>query len=303
MGGYEIHMTDSDILDIELELTGFCNLKCPLCASVLFADRCGGVNIRPLGSWIEQLDRYDNLKSVCMSGICSEPTLYPWIFELIDYITGRGISIELYTNGNTHDAKWWNELNRHMTERDLVIFTICGSTQEIHGKYRVGSNLKTIMDNARSFMLDNRHQNDCVQHIMFRYNADDFRLNMKPIINMFHNRILIETSPIAERYGIETDGICMDAEKGRKYARLVSDVMSRRRLQRGNLCCKSKETGFISIDQFGNEYPCMLYRLFSTDMFDRGNYGKIDSFSYGFCYDCDKRFLSMSKTFKIEGMI
>lgn len=296
-------MNASDVLDIELELTGYCNLKCPLCASVLFRDKCGGKNIRPIDEWINQLNSYTSLKSVCISGICSEPTLYPWLFQLLDYLVRRNISIELYTNGCTNNIEWWNNLNKHLTERDLVVFTICGSTQELHEKYRVGSSLQQILDNVNAFKQNNKHNNDCVQHIKFQYNALDFEQNMKHIIDIFHNHMLIDTSPLAERYGIIRDGIYMPNNGGRKYEVLVSDILQRRNANIHNICCKSKYNKFLTLDQFGNEYPCMLYRLFSNSRFDKTDYTKIESFVYEFCYDCDKRFEYLSKKFHIEGMI
>jgi wyosine [tRNA(Phe)-imidazoG37] synthetase (radical SAM superfamily) len=98
-------------------------------------------NIRTINDWITQLNEYKNVKNISLAGFASEPTLYPYIFELIKYLKSRNIKIELYTNGNTHDKTWWRELGKILTKNDRTYFTICGSTQELHSKYRVGSNL------------------------------------------------------------------------------------------------------------------------------------------------------------------
>jgi wyosine [tRNA(Phe)-imidazoG37] synthetase (radical SAM superfamily) len=61
-------------------------------------------------------------------GSLSEPTLYPYIFELIKYLKSRKIKIELCTNGDTHNPEWWYKLGKLFDLNDSVYFTICGST-------------------------------------------------------------------------------------------------------------------------------------------------------------------------------
>lgn len=88
----------------------------------------------------------------------------------MDYLVGRNIRFELLTNASTHDDKWWNELNKHLTKDDTVVFTICGSTQELHERYRVGQDLQTMLGHAEAFKTGNPNRNDCIQHILFKYN-------------------------------------------------------------------------------------------------------------------------------------
>ena len=298
-------MDDRQVRDIEIELTGRCNLRCPLCASTVFPDRTGRPNQRELSEWTTQLDRYSGLKSVCISGICSEPTLYSDIVGLLDYFVSRGVTIELYTNASTHDEEWWHGLGRHLTDKDLVVFTVCGSTDEIHGKYRVGQDLQTVLRNAMAFKMDNHNGNDCIQHISFRYNEDDFKKNMKPIISMFSKRMLIKTPPYCERFhcGFEGSGICTAGNDGKMYMALISDTLRRKRLGNFKIDCMSKKKRFLTLDQFGNEYPCFLYRLFSNDRFDKRDYSRIDGFEYDFCHDCETRMSAMMKMFGVEDMI
>ena len=292
------------VQDIEIELVGNCNLKCPLCSRRVFPNRIGSPNSRPLNDWIEQIDRYKSLKSVAISGICSEPTLYPDLLKLIDYFVNRDISIELFTNASTHNEEWWIELSKHLTEDDLVIFTICGSTQEIHEKYRVGQSLETMLKNAFAFKHYNKYKNDCMQHIMFEYNKKDFEKNMKPILSKFSKNILITTPPYAERFSLNRDnGICVSDDKYKKYMTIVSEAMRRRNRGDFEINCRSKRLKYLSIDQFGNEYPCFLYRLFSNKSFDKSDFSEIESFKFDFCYDCDVKTSKMLDIFGIESMI
>ena len=297
-------LEDSDIVDIEIELVGSCNLRCPLCASVVFPDKVGYTNIRSVSEWNSQLDRYSGLKSVCISGICSEPTLYPDIVKLIDYFVGRGVTIELFTNASTHDKKWWNSLGKHLTINDMVIFTVCGSTNDIHGKYRVGQTLDQVIENSDAFREGNPNKNDCIQHILFEYNSDDFSKNMKPLINRFSKSLLLKTPPYAERFKVKNgDGINMPPGLERKYLATVVEADRRRRSGNFKILCRSKKLKYLSIDQYGNEYPCFLYRLFSGKKFDKSDFSEIESFKYEFCYDCEERTSKMLEMFGIESMV
>ena len=49
-----------------------------------------------------------------------------------------------------------------MYEDDKVFFTICGSTQELHSRYRVGSDLQQVLNNAAAFKRDNKYTNDWI---------------------------------------------------------------------------------------------------------------------------------------------
>lgn len=300
-------LLDSEIYDIELELTGFCNLKCPLCANQYsFADSVKKRNIRPLHEWTEQLDRYPKLKSVCLAGIVSEPTLYPQLFELIDYLHQREVSIELYTNGNTHDNGWWTQLNSHMSCDDKVVFTICGSTQDIHAQYRVGSDLDVLLSHAMAYKLNNQYNNDWVQHIRFVYNTDDFYLNMKNIVKMFSHSILINSSPYNERFCNNTiDGMSMPFSMSYKYMMIMNNAIHRRKQQKPfKMQCKSFETHFISIDQFGKIWPCFLYRIFQPDvLFSNLDYSDIFQYKHEFCYECEQYTTTLLELNGMERMV
>ena len=305
MENNKIGLNSNEIFDIEIELTGYCNLKCPLCANQnKFANNLQKKNIRPFYEWEKQLNLFPSIKSVCIAGIFSEPTLYPELFQLLNYFTQRKISIELYTNGNTNNQLWWNKLNKKLTKNDKVIFTICGSTQEIHEKYRKGSNLKIILDNVNAFQQNNKNNNDWIQFIKFQYNIDDLK-NMDSIIKKFNNKIIINSSAYNERFNICNNSIFnMPNNLSHKYCILAKDAFQRKRDKKDfKIQCKSLETNFISIDQFGKYYPCFLYRIFSKDKFNLNNYSDILNYKYDFCYECEKYTLKMLQLNGLERMM
>lgn len=60
-----------------------------------------------------------------------------------------------------------------MSDDDRVWFTLCGSSQEIHSRYRVGTNLELILDHAAA--LRNVKRVDGARALVFRYNEEDIQ--------------------------------------------------------------------------------------------------------------------------------
>lgn len=301
-----------DVLEIELDLTGTCNLDCPLCTrNYINAKHLLKYNERSVEEIIKQLDEYPNIKNCCMAGIISEPTLYKRFFELIKYLVGREIELEIYSNASVHTTDWWAQLAKLVSPRDKVFFTVCGSTQELHEKYRVGSSLKKVLENHKAFKEACPYPVDYVQHIRFDYNREDFESPaMKEIMSRFSNDASIDSLPYNERFGFipdEANRIKMTADLARHY-KLISDSARKRYLQNKTgeisckMRCKSLETKFIAIDQFGEIYPCFLYRIYNTnEKFDL-NYEKINNFTYDFCYECESMTTFLLEKYSLERM-
>ena len=73
-----------------------------------------------------------------------EPFLNNDAYRMIRYAKDRKIYVTACTNGHYLDAK---ELIA--SGLDEISFQIGGVTEETHGTYRIGSNLKTIVDNIK----------------------------------------------------------------------------------------------------------------------------------------------------------
>ena len=282
-------LKETEIKGLELDLTGTCNLSCPLCMrSYSGAQHLVKKNVLPVSEWIEIIDRFPNIEQVVLAGIISEPTMYANLFCLLEHLVKRNISIELNTNGNTHKPDWWEELGNILTSKDRVMFTVCGSTQELHEKYRVGSNLQQILDHATAYRKNGKN-NDCIQHISFDYNTDDLKTSeMQKIINQFSHKRLISSLPYQERFDIldqDTD-IKMINELSSKYNR-IKKVSKLKKGKKCSMRCKSLDTKFLAIDNFGRITPCFLHRMHTDDNFDYNDYSKILKFDYDFCYECE----------------
>lgn len=292
-----------EIEEIELELTGTCNLSCPLCArNNPEAKELLKKNHRPLNEIIKQIESYKNLKRICLAGIISEPTLYKDFKELIIYLGTTNLSIELYTNASIHSIEWWEDLGNIFPNNIKIYFTICGSTEELHSKYRVGSKLQDVLNNSEAFKKFYRFKNDYIQHIKFNYNEEDFETNaMQSIIKKFNNTFLINSLPYNERFQLSSNEFNMP-ENSKFYTNLKNLTIRKIENQKQKILCKSKQTNFLSIDQYGNFSPCFLFRMYKSRTYTEQDYNNIDNGKFKFCYECDKTCGTLLKQNNLEQM-
>ena len=281
---------------VELDLGSSCNLDCPLChrnwkdAQHLIQ----GGNQRPVEEVIEQLESFPNLKIITIAGIISEPTLYKDLFKLVEYIVSRNVLFYLYTNGDTHNNKpeYWRRLGELCGEKTLIYFTICGSTQELHEKYRVGSSLDNILNNHELLKSTMKYKNDVLQYLVFEYNKEDFENNLDDIRSKFSRESSIPSMPYAERFEMTKKvepGIHIETELGKKY-QLIMDI-GKKKFEDKSKCtmnCSSFNRRFVSIDNTGKMFPCYMHRLYNHDMDWDFDYTDILNAKHDFCYECEK---------------
>ena len=304
--------TNNEVQRITIDLTGYCNMNCCLCLKH-FRKTSHPNGILDINQWKNVLDNYPNCQLIIFAGSLSEPTLYKQFFELLDYIKQRNICIDLYTNGNTHDEAWWKELKNHLNSNDKCIFTVCGSTQELHQVYRVGSDLKRMLNNAMAFKSDKK--NDYCQHILFEYNKDDFK-NMQPIFDMFSNTIKIFTDARYEFNSIfDKASITKEMKNNKIYLPLDKHIIMTNIYMKlyaikdyihkqGNFNVKCDEyyNKEIYLDSLGNVYPCPKFYFYANenDKFDPTDFSKILNFKYDFCIQCESHFLNMLSKYNLS---
>lgn len=294
------------IEELEIDLTGTCNLMCPICTrNFVHAKHMIIKNIRPFLEIKQQLDSFKGLKRLFIAGAVSEPTLYPQFFEFIKYLNFRNITFELFTNGNTHDIQWWKNLGEIVPYNSITCFTICGSTQELHAKYRIGSNLKQILDNASAYRTNNK-RNDWIQTIRFEYNKTDLNSNnMYDIINKFSHHIQVDSEGIRRlndkihKHDIEINPI----KKRLAAIKYIFNKMPPKKTAI-QIQCKSFMHKKLYIDQFGNIYPCYINAEFEKHIIDEKSnifdYSKIFAYEYQDCYLCSSYVNDMIKRMKLE---
>lgn len=284
---------------VEFDLMGHCNLNCPLCArNYVKVPQLRKLNIRPVEEIIAQIEQMTNVEEVYLVGTSSEPTLYPQIFELMDYLVSRNIYVEVCTNGSTNNPEWWEEFGTHFHDNAEIHFTVCGSTPELHSFYRKNSDLNKLLANHQGFRKGlNGKKVDICQHILFEYNEEDFKAgNMKPIFESFSDINLTETyytrdvSVYIDQSRIGELGPSKDNQE--KYKKILEYTDSKKHT---DIQCHCKYDGLYHFNQFGKVFPCYLYIEESGEKEWDGSFDKIENNDYKCCGGCSKKVMQLKE--------
>lgn len=264
---------DSEIKRLELELTSTCNLKCPLCIrSIVGAPEKN--QYRPLEEIIQHLERYNNLQFVTIAGAIAEPTTYPHLLDVVKYLKKRDIEISLYINGDTRTDDYYKKLGVLFRGcKGHVYFTMCGSTQELHERYRVNSNLQRVLSRLD---IINKYSGGkgILTWIVFNYNEEDF-LQHYDEYKQKYNTEYFYTLPMDEHFQLKGTIRLPD-----RLHKVYNDNVDRSDF---NVVCPANKNGFIQITYDGKVHPCSLHRLYGESH----------------CFECSSKNLAVLRSNKI----
>ncbi len=249
-------MDKSSIYRVEIELTNYCNLACPLCLRETHPVLKGGSKTiqRNFEDLIYQLEEFPNLKYVTLAGAISEPASYDKLFDLIDYLAKRNIEISLFINGDLRNDVWYKKLGiKFQKVKGHIYFTICGSTQKLHEKYRVGSNLENVLRRTEIIKKYSLGK-EILTYIIFDYNQKDFEKNYKKYKRKFNTHFFY-TLPFQEHFkNPNIPGIHLPKELQIQYDKLNRNDK--------DIDCPSLRYGFRMIDYRGNISLCSLNNIY-----------------------------------------
>lgn len=272
--------------EFEMDLTGTCNLQCPLCTrNYVHAQHCSYIHIRPLEDIIKQLDTFTGLKRAFVAGQVSEPTLYPEFPDYLRYLKSRNMDVSLFTNGGLKRPEFWLEVGEILSDTDEVHFTICGSTQELHEKYRVGSRLQDILDNSKAYRSSGK-TNDYCQFIEFEYNKHDYD-EVRKFEFTNHYKVHSEGDRLFNKKLVQEDTGVRPVSNKDILIKWILDG----RPKRGKSCidCVSIKHKKVYISQEGKVYPCYMHCEYNPeDDFDF-DYTDILDHKFDKCSLCDTR--------------
>lgn len=251
-------------------------------------------NVRPFSDVRKQLDSFTGLKRFFIAGAVSEPTMYKEFVDFIKYLNDRGVYYELFTNGNTRDEEWWARLGELVPSHCICAFTICGSSQELHEKYRVGSDLDQILRHARAFRRNGKG-NDWIQHIRFAYNAQDRESpEMQSIFQEFSHVLKVETEGV-RRLNVYNKEVEIGVQPLANREKTIKLLFKNRPRPDDNktyeIRCRSFEQKKVYINQFGQISACYVHAENEQDYFpnEEFDYSDILSFKFPDCFLCEKR--------------
>jgi len=252
---------NDEVKRIELELTSICNLGCPLCMRQLYPELITNTKYRPAEEIIKQIRKYPNLKYVTLAGPISEPTTHPEFFDILQYLIKKKIEISLFINGDTHSDRFYKKLGIIFRSAiGHVYFTVCGSTQELHEKYRVNSKLSRVI--RRFKIVEKLSKKAIMTWLVFNYNQEDYEQNK----HMFDGYTLqsFNTLPVQEHLNLNID-IHLPEPQHTAYKTLNREAT--------DIECPAQKYKFHLVDHNGDAFNCTLHKM----------HGDLD------CFECGKK--------------
>jgi MoaA/NifB/PqqE/SkfB family radical SAM enzyme len=271
-----------NIQRIEIGLINKCNIVCPLCIrnqddfKTIYATERKYIDIKILKDFLLQFKQLEFLE---IMGTLSEPTLYPDLFELLEFCNENNIRFGISTNGSTNID--WERLGGLTTNNSYVKFAIDGSNQEIYSRYRIGGTLKNIIQNHKNYKKYNNSLS-ILQFIYFDHNVLDFD-NIVELKNIegFDELFTIECENICDDYISEANlGPRESIKKVYKLNNKINDNINE--TQDGTIDCKSMKYKYIYMNHDGGLMPC-------CNVDDKYFFGKdrinIHNSTYQKCFD------------------
>ncbi len=153
-------------ISISIEPTTSCNLRCPECPSGLrsFTRPTGMLEPEFFKKIINEVK--DNLIYLTFY-FQGEPYLNPAFLDMAAYASSNGI----YTSTSTNAHYLTTENARKTVESgiDRVIISIDGTTQETYEQYRVGGDLKKVIEGAKNLIEAKKKANSETPYIVFQF--------------------------------------------------------------------------------------------------------------------------------------
>jgi len=104
-----IGVIDIPISRLHMELTNICNFSCEFCPDSKMKRQRGMMPLETAKAILEEIGNTKIVKTVLFH-IMGEPTLYPYLVDVVEYANSKGIDTCLTTNGSRLDEKLLGEL-------------------------------------------------------------------------------------------------------------------------------------------------------------------------------------------------
>lgn len=267
----------SDIHALQIEVTSYCNARCPHCPRF---DEHGNLHKDLTLAHLDidaihhnlELDKMVNLKTVILEGDKGDPVMHPKIEKIIELfaLAPSQPSIRMYTNGSIRSEAWWQQLAGKNYPNLQVIFSIDGLKDTNH-LYRVGLNYDQIMSNAQAFISAGGHAS--WKFILFKHNQHQLSQVVETSQQMgFEELIYVPCRP-GDFRGLEQWPVVLDGKishyleqpsqhkqggtivsKGKK-PKTSSNYISYQHRER---ICPNLSNGLIYITHLNQVLPCCM---------------------------------------------
>jgi radical SAM protein with 4Fe4S-binding SPASM domain len=241
-------------VSVSFEPTTSCNLRCPECPSGLRAfSRPTGMLKKDFFS--ETIDQLSKELMYLLFYFQGEPYLNPDFLDMVHYASSKNIYTATSTNGH-----FLNDKNAKRTVEsglDRLIISIDGTSQETYEQYRVGGNLKKVLEGAANIIKWKKELNSIKPFVIFqflvvRHNEHQIEEVKQLAKQMGVDQVRLKTAQV---YDYENDPNRLIPSNG-KYSRYKKDKLGKMvfRGNNANHCWRLWHDPVITWD--GAVVPC-----------------------------------------------
>lgn len=281
-----------------------CNASCPLCFRNHkdFPEKYSKPFARSTSDILNQLVQFKNLKKVELIGQLSEPTTHPSFIVIARELKMLGKKLKICTNGDLYGDDFWELLGQTLDDQDEVWFTLCGSTEEMHAKYRVGTSLKRVLVHAQA--LRSARSIDGARALKFQYNQEDLESSQFAGILSQFSRVEWIASSIPDpaidfKQKFQSHDFCPPRDLLNSYHQL--DAFSR--IAVPLVDCQSIDEHQIQIDPFGDIYPCYAFFEASRGQLWDQDYSSILQGGRHCCRFCKRQVSELKNKLNLNSII
>ncbi len=184
---YLLRIKGFHIINVFLEISSACNLSCPLCP---VGNKVVPPFLMSLEDYITILDLLPHSIRTIIYSNRGEPTINPNFAKMIKYARDKGFETVVSTNGMLLH-KYIDELVEYGP--DKIIIAVEGTTQEIHAKYRIGSDLEKIKDNIRQLT-------EARKKSKLKYPTE---IAIQTLVNRYNEEQVMDLTEMAESLGVD----------------------------------------------------------------------------------------------------
>jgi len=243
-------LTIDDIKYFEIELSNYCNAKCPACVREYSSPESldnSNISLEQIKNLISQIPNPKNI-NFYFGGASGDPMMNPEIVEIIKYSAEHVKAVSMDTNGSLRNTIIWKQLGE-ISERtgSSITFSIDGleDTNHIH---RINTSWKLIMQNMKTY-IDAGGYSDW-KFLIFKHNQHQVE-EAKALAKKLKVKQFISEPSSREIKNYPIELIDLPLDKTRSFNASKNIVSS--------INCRSLKTGYMYISSSFKLYPCCYF--------------------------------------------
>lgn len=278
-------ITYKQITHLHLELSTFCNARCPLCPRNFYGypynDGYPEINLTlNQAKKIFSPEFLSQIKSISIEGNLGDAHMNPETADIIEYfkISNQSIYVEMHTNGSGRNKKFWQRL----AQLNVTIKFALDGLKDTHSLYRQDTDYDKILENAEIFIKNggkaiwklipfkhNLHQIDSCRALAKKLGFNQFIVydesrNSGPVYDKQGNLV-----NVLGNYNEETN-FSIKFHSRKTDLVLVEDIVKDKKTK-SKITCQAQSNKQIYVSGSGEVSPC-CFLGFYPKLYGHGAY-------------------------------